>query len=281
MRRVLEAHVSKPPLFTMNITDIDDKIMKAAEDTGESPLDLARRYEREFWEDMDSLNCLRPHVVARVTERVESDIVPYIETLIDKGMAYDTEDGIYFNVKNFSEKMGHFSKYGKLSPHATSEHTVENEGCDANLKRDQRDFVLWKKQKSTESVCWEAPWGKGRPGWHIECSAIIESIQQQFEDTHYFSVHAGGVDLKFPHHTNEIAQAEAYRGGEWINHWVHTGHLHIDGLKMSKSLKNFISIRDFMGKYDMSSSTESPGTYTATTSQLPDLYSSLPARYRR
>ena len=257
MRRVIEARVSVPPLFTMNITDIDDKILTAANEVAESPIDLARRYELEFWEDMDSLNCLRPHVVARVTERVESDIVPYIQTLVDKGVAYDTEDGIYFDVKSFSEKFGHFSKYGKLSPHSTTEHAEETDG----VKRDQRDFVLWKKRKSNESVYWESPWGEGRPGWHIECSAIIESIQRQFDETHHFSVHAGGVDLKFPHHTNEIAQAEAHGEGEWINHWVHTGHLHIDGLKMSKSLKNFISIRDFLDKYDMSSSIESPGKY--------------------
>lgn len=256
MRRVLEAHVSKPPLFTMNITDIDDKILMAAQETGESPLELARRYEREFWEDMDSLNCLRPHIVARVTERVESDIIPYIRTLFDKGMAYDTEDGIYFDVKNFSDRVCCFSEYGKLSPHSASGDDTKTPN--STVKRDQRDFVLWKKQKSTESVYWDAPWGRGRPGWHIECSAMIESIQSEFEDTHIFSVHAGGVDLQFPHHTNEIAQAEAYKGEEWIKHWVHTGHLHIDGLKMSKSLKNFISIRDFLGKYDVSSTMESP-----------------------
>jgi cysteinyl-tRNA synthetase len=262
MRRVIEADATKAPLFVMNITDIDDKILAAAEESETSPLELARKYENEFWEDLDSLNCLRPHVVTRVTERVESDIIPYIQGLLDKGMAYQTEDGVYFHIKAFNEQLGHMTKYGKLAPPAASEdfNFLESGENNASPKKDKRDFVLWKNQKSEELVSWEAPWGNGRPGWHIECSAMIEAVQKQFQDTHRFLIHAGGVDLKFPHHTNEIAQSEAYTESDWINHWVHTGHLHIDGLKMSKSLKNFITIREFLGKYDLTSPLESPGT---------------------
>jgi len=132
-------------------------------------------------------------------------------------------------------------------------------------KRDPRDFVLWKsRMDSEEELSWDSPWGSGRPGWHIECSAMIEHISQKFK-LHKVQIHAGGVDLKFPHHTNEIAQAEAYHlnesepGNEWIPHWVHTGHLHIDGRKMSKSLKNFVTVKEILSRQDAtSSSIESP-----------------------
>lgn len=261
MRRVIESQSTKPPLFVMNITDIDDKIMQAAQENKMLPLELARKYELEFWEDLDSLNCLRPHVVTRVTERVESDIIPYIQDLMEKGMAYETEDGVYFHTKAFNEQLGHITKYGKLAPPAASEdlNVLEARGKESVSKKDGRDFALWKNQKSEERVSWQAPWGRGRPGWHIECSAMIEAVQKQFHESHRFLIHAGGVDLKFPHHTNEIAQAEAFNESDWIGHWVHTGHLHIDGLKMSKSLKNFITIREFLAKNESTSPLESPG----------------------
>ena len=268
------------PLFVLNITDVDDKTLQAAiEDGGSDPLLLARRYEREFWRDWDDLNCLRPHVVTRVTEHVDSHIVPFVEGLVKKGFAYElvegdsgdgAADGVYFDVRAYNERMGHLTRYGKLAPPAAARdmddillHNKENKVDESNnslisepydpsipsrKKRDSRDFVLWKKrEKGQEALSWSSPWGDGRPGWHIECSAMIEAVQERFRDSHRFLVHAGGIDLKFPHHTNEIAQSEAYLGvGEWIPHWVHTGHLHIDGLKMSKSLKNFVSIEDFM-----------------------------------
>lgn len=338
MRRVLESQVTlydsstnhtPPPLFVLNITDVDDKILQAAaaeasqqqekEDADrsglKSPLLLARHYEAEFWQDWDALNCLRPHVVTRVTEYVESDIVPYIQQLIDNGMAYMIDHsnndnplkpmqndhcevepgdnnsdygGVFFDVQAYQEKMGtQGSRYGKMAPigsescsclHIDSAKQApqvphDNNGIERivvvrQAKRDERDFALWKKRKNGEQLYWESPWGLGRPGWHIECSAMIDAAAKQFGDTHTFAIHAGGIDLKFPHHTNEIAQAEAYRWNashkshadlspatssrdtEWISHWVHTGHLHIDGLKMSKSLKNFVSIRDFLSGDD-------------------------------
>jgi len=249
------------PLFVLNITDVDDKIIAAAaaDENDCDPLQLARKYELEFWRDWDALNCLRPNIVTRVTEHVDSHIVPYIKCLVEKGMAYEYVDGVYFDILAYNERMNHLTKYGKLAPPAAA-HGMEdilrnnNNNIDDNhyvnptrQKRDPRDFVLWKKRKGQEALYWSSPWGDGRPGWHIECSAMIEAVQDRFRDSHQFLVHAGGIDLKFPHHTNEIAQSEAYLGvGEWIPHWVHTGHLYIDGLKMSKSLKNFVSIEDFL-----------------------------------
>jgi cysteinyl-tRNA synthetase len=240
------------PLFVMNVTDVDDKILAAAKETGETPIALARRYENDFWRDLDALGCLRPHVVTRVTEHVDSDLIPYIERLVETGMAYSLDDGVYFDVRSYEDKMGHITKYGKLAPSSAASDFFSND--DPTLaetkKKDPRDFVLWKNRKDGEDLFWSSPWGEGRPGWHIECSAMIESVQRQFKDSHQFHVHAGGVDLKFPHHTNEIAQSEAYLhselSNEWIPHWVHTGHLHIQGLKMSKSLKNFITIQELL-----------------------------------
>ena len=268
-RRVLEAqlHMEQdaiPPLFVMNITDVDDKILVTASEQQVSPMDLARKFEAEFWKDLDALNCLRPHVVTRVTESIESHIVPYIERLVQNGMAYETEDGVYFDVRAYSERLGKITRYGKLAPAAAAQdmditRRTDMEPIGSSTKKDPRDFVLWKRKKPDESVSWPSPWGDGRPGWHIECSAMIEAVQTQFQSTHQFLVHAGGVDLKFPHHTNEIAQSEAYQlTGNWIPHWVHTGHLHIDGLKMSKSLKNFISIQEFLVEYNKGSALDSP-----------------------
>lgn len=280
LRRCLEhqatLHQKRPPLFVLNITDVDDKILKEAAKRGleKQPLALARRYEAEFWEDWDALHCLRPHVVTRVTEHVESDIVPYIQRLLDLGMAYqigdslsdDENGGIYFDVRAYQERMGTRTRYGKLAPpnvatdvyNRQPPHDGGEQSPEKMKKRDARDFALWKKRKGSEHMFWESPWGLGRPGWHVECSAMIEAVSRQFQNTHTFAMHAGGIDLAFPHHTNEISQAEAYHiadaelssatepSAEWIRHWVHTGHLHIDGKKMSKSLKNFESIKDFL-----------------------------------
>lgn len=256
VRRVMEhimSHSGKPaPLFVMNVTDVDDKILAAAKETGEAPIALARRYEHDFWRDLDELGCLRPHVVTRVTEHVDSDLIPYIERLVDTGMAYSSDDGVYFDVRAYEDQMGHITKYGKLAPSnvASDFFSRDQANLSETKKKDPRDFVLWKNRKEGEALFWSSPWGEGRPGWHIECSAMIESVQRQFKDSHKFLVHAGGVDLKFPHHTNEIAQSEAYLqselSNEWIPHWVHTGHLHIQGLKMSKSLKNFVTIQELL-----------------------------------
>jgi cysteinyl-tRNA synthetase len=258
-------------VYVLNITDVDDKILQEAERTAIPPLELARRYEREFWRDWDRLQCRRPHVVTRVSEYVESDILPYIQRLLDRGFAYiirsdsnDDQDGIYFDIQALERQTG--IPYGVFAPPPPPEETdlrPDHETRSATSpKRDPRDFALWKckAESNTTPLGWSSPWGPGRPGWHIECSAMIEAVSRQLGGAP-FVLHCGGVDLQFPHHTNEVAQAQAFHWDEseqppgsghrqaveeWIPHWVHTGHLHIEGRKMSKSLKNFISIQEFL-----------------------------------
>ena len=171
VRRVLEHHLDQnqqpPPLFVMNITDVDDKILATSQETGEPPLDLGRRFERDFWRDLDALNCLRPHVVTRVSEHVLSDIVPYIQRLSDQGMAYEIDDGVYFDLRSFDEKLGKVTKYGKLAPPSIAENffSVGNTNVSGHSnKKDLRDFVLWKKRKNGEALFWDS-WQEPQRSW--------------------------------------------------------------------------------------------------------------------
>lgn len=204
----------------------------------------ARKYEREFMDDMTALGIREPDVLTRVTEYVPQ-IIEFVQKIIDKGMAYKSNGSVYLSLDKF-QGSGH--NYRKLSPAgpggaATSAaEMAEGEGAlgggGSAEKRNPNDFALWKASKSGEPA-WESPFGLGRPGWHIECSVVATDILGEKLD-----IHAGGEDLKFPHHDNELAQSEACLGcQQWVNYFTHTGHLHIDGLKMSKSLKNFITIR--------------------------------------
>jgi cysteinyl-tRNA synthetase len=204
----------------------------------------ARKYEREFMEDMTALGIREPDVLTRVTEYVPK-IIAFVETIIDKGLAYKSNGSVYLSLDAFQEA-GH--NYRKLNPAgpggaATTEaEMAEGEGALASNsgseKRNPNDFALWKASKAGEPA-WESPFGPGRPGWHIECSVVVGDILGETVD-----IHSGGEDLKFPHHDNELAQSEACFGcHQWVNYFTHTGHLHIEGLKMSKSLKNFITIR--------------------------------------
>lgn len=234
-------------VMCQNVTDIDDKIIiRSAE--AKVPFDLlAKQFEKEFQDDMSTLGVRPPDIMTRVSEYIP-EIVAYISKLIDKGFAYESNGSVYFDIQAF-EKAGH--KAGKLMPEqqGNSELRAEGEGslCVANDdKRSASDFALWKRSKGVDEPGWESPWGKGRPGWHIECSVMSNSSIERLNcgANSGLDVHAGGVDLKFPHHENEIIQSEAYLGShQWTNYWLHTGHLNIDGRKMSKSLKNFISIR--------------------------------------
>jgi len=249
-------------IFIMNVTDVDDKIIARAKETEIHPLEMAKRFEREFFEDLDALNVMRPNMLLRVSEHVESHIVPYIQKIMLNGFAYllpednnqSTEGSVYFDVTAFERSNLKVNRYGKLAPSeaataASSFYESSPRGHAVKpQKRDHRDFVLWKLHKQQDGdLWWDSPWGRGRPGWHIECSAMIHAAMSILHQDYQLQVHAGGVDLKFPHHTNEIAQAEAFYGTtEWIPHWLHTGHLYIQGLKMSKSLKNFITIRDML-----------------------------------
>lgn len=233
----------------MNITDIDDKIINRCNENKVDFTQHARKFENEFFADCEALNIRLPTVITRVSEFVP-EIVVFIQKIIDNGFAYASNGSVYFSTKQFEADPNH--EYAKLEPQNKKnwDLIMEGEGAlgaedAAKDKKDQTDFALWKKSKEGEPF-WDSPWGKGRPGWHIECSAMAGEIFKSYP----IDIHSGGIDLKFPHHDNEIAQSEAYYCCDnWINHFWHTGHLHIDGLKMSKSLKNFTTIKEMLKIY--------------------------------
>ncbi|XP_024384144.1 uncharacterized protein [Physcomitrium patens] len=201
------------------------------------------KYENEFWDDMTALGCGYPDVLVRVTEYMDK-IIEYVEVVLANKFAYVANGSVYFDTKAFREA-GH--QYGKLNPAAVGSSLLASESesnFETSEKRTSCDFALWKKSKPGEPA-WESPWGLGRPGWHIECSAMASDILGDNMD-----IHSGGHDLQFPHHDNELAQSEAYfHCHEWVRYFFHSGHLSIDGLKMSKSLKNFITIKEALTKY--------------------------------
>ncbi|XP_068987795.1 cysteine--tRNA ligase, cytoplasmic isoform X1 [Bombus flavifrons] len=208
---------------------------------------LSQHWEMEFHKDMDSLNILRPNVLTRVSEYIP-EIITFIEKIIENGIAYESNGSVYFDVATFDKQDKHY--YAKLVPEAYGDTSSLQEGegdlsgSKVSEKRSPTDFALWKCSKEGEPW-WESPWGKGRPGWHIECSVMASIICGESLD-----IHTGGIDLKFPHHDNEMAQAEAYyNNSNWVKYFLHSGHLTIAGCKMSKSLKNFITIQDALKKH--------------------------------
>ncbi|KAK1718269.1 tRNA synthetase class I catalytic domain-containing protein [Colletotrichum lupini] len=224
-----------------------DSLYKETIDTSDQTIftDLTQSMEKEFFDDMDALNCLRPDVITRVTEYVPQ-IASFVERIVDKGFAYESDGSVYFDITAF-EKAG--NTYARLRPGNRNDKSLQEDGEGAlskNLgeKRNEGDFALWKKSKKGEPY-WESRWGQGRPGWHIECSVMASDILGAQMD-----IHSGGIDLAFPHHDNELAQSEAFyvdnTKGEhtWVNNFMHMGHLSISGSKMSKSLKNFQTIQD-------------------------------------
>lgn len=205
--------------------------------------DVPRRFEAEFHHDMAALNVMPPDVLTRVSDFVP-EIVDFVQRIVDNGYGYFADDAsVYFDTKRFDASPNHF--YAKLVPEAFGDTEALREGegvlstADSSAKRNPTDFALWKASKPGEPS-WPSPWGPGRPGWHIECSAMASRALGTSLD-----IHAGGYDLKFPHHDNELAQSEAYNGdgGQWVHYFLHSGHLHVSGCKMSKSLKNFVSIQ--------------------------------------
>lgn len=226
--------------FVMNITDVDDKTIRDSIKEGKTLKEFTEFYESEFWKDIDELNILRPDIVPKATAHIK-EMVGLITTLKDKGYTYESNGSTYFKISKFKE-------YGKLaclnldSLKDNADGRINN--SDEYEKEDARDFALWKAwDKDDGDVFWETKIGKGRPGWHIECSAMSSKYLGQ-----PFDIHVGGVDLVFPHHTNEIAQAEAATGKKFVNFWMHNDHLIVNGEKMSKSLGNFYTLRDLKNK---------------------------------
>ncbi|XP_070711800.1 probable cysteine--tRNA ligase, mitochondrial [Pempheris klunzingeri] len=235
LQRILTRLFGITVIHAMVITDIDDKIIKRSWEENVSPSIISSMYEDDFKRDMLSLKVIPPAVYLRVTENVHH-IVTFIEGIIKNGHAYATTEGdVYFDIQSIGDRYGKFGG------------AVESQGEPGSpSKRDSRDFALWKRSKPQEPF-WESPWGRGRPGWHIECSTIASSVFGSQLD-----IHSGGIDLAFPHHENEIAQSEAYHQcGQWANYFLHSGHLHLKGSaeKMSKSLKNYVTIKDFLQSY--------------------------------
>ncbi len=223
--------------YLRNITDVDDKIIKRAAENKESCDSLTERLIGEMHNDFDSLNMMRPDFEPRATLHIE-EIIEMVQTLIAKDHAYVSESGdVLFSVSSFAE-------YGRLSGQNLEQLQAGARVEVEDTKRDPMDFVLWKMSKPGEPT-WESPWGPGRPGWHIECSAMNSKHLGE-----HFDIHGGGSDLQFPHHENEIAQSCCAHGSQYVNYWMHTGMVMVDKEKMSKSLGNFFTIRDVLAHYD-------------------------------
>lgn len=236
LRRYLEYKGYKVK-FVQNFTDVDDKIINKAREEGVSASDISEKYIREYYKDAEKLNVKKATVHPKVTENIK-EIKDFISTLIDKGYAYDVNGDVYYSTRKFKG-------YGKLSGQNIEDLEAGARIQVGDLKRDPMDFALWKAKKSEDEIAWESPWGQGRPGWHIECSVMSNKY---LGDT--IDIHAGGQDLEFPHHENEIAQTEAYTGKKFANYWMHNGFITINKEKMAKSRGNFFMVRDILDEYD-------------------------------
>jgi cysteinyl-tRNA synthetase len=226
----------------MNITDVEDKIIRGVRETGTTLRDFTAKYESAFFEDMKTLNCLEPHHKPRATEHIPA-IISIIEKLLERGFAYKAADGsVYFSIEKYR---GAGCVYGKLLKLNFDElRAGERVKNDEYAKESVADFALWKARSTDDGgVFWPSPFGEGRPGWHIECSAMSMEILGQS-----FDLHLGGEDLVFPHHEDEIAQSEGATGKPFVKYWLHGAHLLVEGKKMSKSLGNFFTLRDLLAK---------------------------------
>ncbi|MFQ3546403.1 cysteine--tRNA ligase [Halobacillus rhizosphaerae] len=222
--------------YVLNFTDVDDKLIKAANELGEEVPDIANRFIDAYLEDVGALGVKEAAHHPRVTENME-EIISFIKGLIEKGFAYEAEGDVYFRTRKFDS-------YGKLSHQSIDELRTGARIEVGEKKEDPLDFTLWKEAKSGE-ISWESPWGEGRPGWHIECSAMAKKYLGETID-----IHAGGQDLTFPHHENEIAQSEAHNETSFARYWMHNGYINIENEKMSKSLGNFVLAHDLVKKHD-------------------------------
>lgn len=221
--------------FVQNFTDIDDKIIRRANEEHADFSEISERYIKEFWTDADGLNVRHATINPKATENIDA-IIQIISTLIEKGYAYETQGDVYFSTEKFKD-------YGKLSHQPLEDLEAGARIMVGEVKREPMDFAVWKAAKPGEPA-WDSPWGKGRPGWHIECSAMN---WRYLGDT--IDIHCGGQDLIFPHHENEIAQSECFTGNPFAHYWMHNGYINVDNVKMSKSLGNFFTVRDVAEKY--------------------------------
>ena len=234
MRRYLEYRGNKVN-FVQNFTDIDDKIIRRANEEGVTFKDISEKYIEEFWVDAKGMNIREATVHPKATENID-EIIDIVSSLIEKGYAYEANGDVYFSTKKFSE-------YGKLSHQPLEDLEAGARINVGEVKREPMDFALWKSAKPGEPY-WESPWGHGRPGWHIECSAMVRNYLGETID-----IHCGGQDLIFPHHENEIAQSECCNGAPFAKYWMHNGFITVDKVKMSKSLGNFFTVRDVANQY--------------------------------
>ncbi len=222
-------------IYVSNITDIDDKIINKANERNTDPIDMAHYYAGEYMKDMKKLRVREPNIIPKATRHID-EIIELVKKLIERGYAYESDGDVYFSVEKFKE-------YGKLS-HRKLEEMIAGARVEINeKKKNPLDFAVWKKSKKNEPS-WDSPWGKGRPGWHIECSAMSMKYIGYTID-----IHGGGADLIFPHHENEIAQSEGATGKKFVNYWMHVGLVNFEEEKMSKSIGNVFLIRDILKKY--------------------------------
>lgn len=222
--------------FVQNFTDVDDKIINRAKEEGISAPEVSEKYIKEYFDDAKALNIVPADTHPRVSENIQQ-IIEFVETLIEKGYAYEVDGDVYYSTRKFKD-------YGKLSKQNIEELEAGARIAVEEKKKDPLDFALWKARKEESEIAWESPWGMGRPGWHIECSAMSRRYLGPTLD-----IHAGGQDLQFPHHENEIAQSEACNGVPFAKYWMHNAYITIDKEKMSKSLGNFFTVREIREKY--------------------------------
>src|SRR5699024_8120872 len=222
--------------YVSNFTDVDDKLINASKETGETVPEIADKFINAYFEDTGALNVKKADMHPRVMDHMD-DIIEFIQTLIDKGHAYEKDGDVYFKTRSYKD-------YGQLSKQSIDDLKVGARIQQGESKEDPLDFTLWKHEKEDE-ISWDSPWGKGRPGWHIECSTMAKKYLGETID-----IHAGGQDLTFPHHENEIAQSEARNEQPFANYWMHNGYINIENEKMSKSLGNFVLTRDMIAHHD-------------------------------
>ena len=242
MRRYLR-YLGNDVKYVVNFTDVDDKIINKAIKENISTKEVTDKYIKAYMEDAKDLNLDEEHTIHPKATETMDDIIEFVKELVDKDCAYESDGDVYFDISK-AKDYGHLS--GKNIEDLREGASNRLDDKDKVKKRNPMDFTLWKATKKEGEISWDSPWGKGRPGWHIECSTMSKKILGETID-----LHAGGEDLQFPHHENEIAQSETRSGKKFANYWMHNGMIQVDGTKMSKSLGNFFTLHDIKKEYDL------------------------------